>query len=393
MIAETPEKSRILVADDDEIALGVLKATLEPEFSVRCLDRSQDVLPALHDQVADLVVLDVEMPGQDGYTVCRHLREASDLGDLPIVFLSAHADIHERLRGYEAGGDDYLVKPFDPQELRAKIARLVQQHAREREREHAFSGQLDELTATVLSSADMVGEAGVVLDFQRSLMHCIDVQGVARALLQALGRYGLEGCVRIADGAGSSVSLNGRTFSCTALEMSLLDHLQASRGPSSIRPFGQHTGFCYGRVLLFVRDLCMDRPDGMDRATAERMGRLIDNVALLIEGALSRLGALEAQGARRELDATRTVVAITRDALADISARGHAQRMQTRQVFEHLSERLEEAYIHLGLTSAQEDLINELVREHSQRAQDILNDSQRLEQKLCEVIRNLSSNG
>jgi len=379
---------RILIADDDDLALCMLQATLESNYRVTTASDGDAALRALAETPFDLVLLDVAMPGRNGYEVCQRLRSDTATADIPVLFHSAHTHLEERLQGYAAGGDDYLAKPFDPAELLAKLARLAAQRDQSRRKEEEFVGQLDEMMNAALSSADMAGDAGVVLDFQRQLVHCDDLAAVSRCVLEAMARYGLEGCVRLRSTLGV-VSMNARTDLATALECSILDSVERHTDGPSIRAYGPHTSFRYDGVLLFVRDLQMNRPESMDRQVSERMGRHIDNVALLAEGALSRVRALEATGARRELLDTRQVVQMTREALGAIAGRSHQQRVMVQTLFQAFSEQLEEAFISLGLTPAQEEMLSAMVRDYSARAQGVVGDAREVEGHLGALIRQL----
>ncbi len=376
-------RSHVLLVDDDELTLQMLEATLEADFKVSLVSSGAQALSRCDSDPPDLIVLDVDMPEMDGYETCRRLKDNFSTADIPVIFHSARTSIDERLQGYAAGGADYLPKPFDAPELLAKI-NLVLAH---RDRQRELSGQLDEVMNAVLSSADMVGEAGVVLEFQRALVGCADNAAVARAILDALHRYSLDGCVRIR-GGGEVYSGNARG-PCSALENSILDHLQAQTEGQRIRPFGHHTGFSYDRVVLFVRDLRMDRGADMDRAESERMGRAIDNVALLVEGAVQRVGALESLVATRDLADVRHLVSMTRNALTDISARNQAQQREVKQVFDSLNAEVENSFLHLGLTQSQEDHLSSIIKQHLEAALAVLSKSQEVEAFLGRVIHKL----
>ncbi|MDZ7814108.1 MAG: response regulator [Ideonella sp.] len=372
-------RSRILLVDDDELTLHMLTATLEQDYVILHATDGERALALTATEAVDLVLLDVEMPGIDGYEVCRRLKETADV---PVIFHSARTSIEERLQGYRVGAEDYLAKPFDPAELGAKIVRVLQQRTTRRE----LSGQLDEAMNAVLSTADMMGEAGVVLEFQRDANQCKTHAALAQAILAALARWAWDGCVRVR-GRQRVISLNAKG-DCTALEATLLDHLQTqNRG---IHALGSHTGFVYGDVLVFVRNLAMNRPDGsMDRAESERMGRAIDNIALLVEGALSLVTALDAGTTARDLDEIRKLVTMTRDALTDIQARSHAQRMEVQQLAQRLNEQVEASFLHLGLTATQEDQVSGIIREHGEDVLKALDQGRELQDYLQRIVQKL----
>jgi two-component system response regulator MprA len=113
---------RILVIEDEERIAQFLKRGLIYEgFRVDVAYDGQDGLELAREQPPDLVILDWMLPGLDGLEVCRRLRAA---GDVPILMLTAKEDVHDRVLGLDAGADDYLVKPFDFDELMARIRAL-----------------------------------------------------------------------------------------------------------------------------------------------------------------------------------------------------------------------------------------------------------------------------
>ena len=114
----------IWVVDDDPELRRLLDAVLRQQgFQVRCLENSAQLDAWLLRQRPDLVVLDLMMPGDDGLTLLRRLRDAGD--DLPVVMLTARGDAVDRIIGLEQGADDYLAKPFLPRELTARIEAVL----------------------------------------------------------------------------------------------------------------------------------------------------------------------------------------------------------------------------------------------------------------------------
>jgi two-component system response regulator MtrA len=115
--------ARILVVDDDAALAEMLGIVLEAQgFEASFVADGQRALRAFRDVRPDLVLLDLMLPGLDGIEVCRQIRQHSGT---PIVMLTAKSDTHDIVAGLEAGADDYVVKPFTPAELVARIrARL-----------------------------------------------------------------------------------------------------------------------------------------------------------------------------------------------------------------------------------------------------------------------------
>ena len=116
----------ILAIDDDERLRALIAATLESEYEVVLADGGQKGLRAVYERRPDLVLLDVTMPGMNGYEVCRRIREITDV---PILMLTAHGADEDVARGLDAGADDYIVKPFHPIPLLARIRAALRRRA------------------------------------------------------------------------------------------------------------------------------------------------------------------------------------------------------------------------------------------------------------------------
>ena len=115
--------TRILSVEDDERIRTAVKLALEDEgWAVEEADTGEEALNAFQRQPTDVVLIDIMLPGIDGFDVCRAIRRVSDV---PIVMVTARADTHDVVAGLEAGADDYLTKPFAPKELSARIRALL----------------------------------------------------------------------------------------------------------------------------------------------------------------------------------------------------------------------------------------------------------------------------
>lgn len=124
---------RILVVEDDPEMLGYLKGTLSGEFETLTASDGETAFRLAEESQPDLVLSDVVMPGMNGYDLCRRLKSTLATSHIPVILLTAMDDREHIILGLESGSDDYVVKPFDPQVLTARISNLL--HERERLRE------------------------------------------------------------------------------------------------------------------------------------------------------------------------------------------------------------------------------------------------------------------
>lgn len=118
-------KLKILIIDDEEDIRDLIEATLEGEFVTSQATCGADGIQKVHTQNPDLIVLDYSMPDMTGIDVCRNLRKDPLFMHLPILMLTGKGEVDDKVRGLEAGVDDYMVKPFVPQELVARVRMLI----------------------------------------------------------------------------------------------------------------------------------------------------------------------------------------------------------------------------------------------------------------------------
>jgi DNA-binding response OmpR family regulator len=120
--------ARIMIVEDDERIRLSLQLVLEDEGNtVDLAESAEDALAVLARRPADVVLVDLMLPGMDGFELCRRLRATSDV---PILILTARSDSHDVVAGLEAGADDYVVKPAVPKELSARVRALLRRATR-----------------------------------------------------------------------------------------------------------------------------------------------------------------------------------------------------------------------------------------------------------------------
>ena len=131
----------IVIAEDEVDIQNLLKLYLEQEYRVISFANGEEALAGIMDVMPDLVILDILLPGMNGFKVCERLREKQI--HIPVIFLSAKREQNEKIRGLELGADDYITKPFDPGELMARVKahlrRSTQQTSSEEENTHMIT--------------------------------------------------------------------------------------------------------------------------------------------------------------------------------------------------------------------------------------------------------------
>jgi len=128
-IADDLKDRRVLIVDDVKTNVDMLVEALKDDYKLSVATGGEAALRAVEKAQPDLVLLDIVMPDLDGYEVCRRLREDTATRDLPVMFLSSLEDVQDKARGFELGANDYLTKPFEILEVKARVRSLLKARA------------------------------------------------------------------------------------------------------------------------------------------------------------------------------------------------------------------------------------------------------------------------
>jgi CheY-like chemotaxis protein len=364
----------VFVVDDEPSMLAITQEMLADEnCTVETFASAQACLDRLKEKQPDILLLDVRMSGMDGYAMCRQIKSEPDTADIPITFVSGLDSIDARLTGYDAGGEDFIVKPFEPEVL----VRKIQVAQRIRAEKQALREQAGFAQRTAFSAMTSMGELGTVLDFLRRSFACTDAPALASALLGALAQYDLQGAAQ--------VRLGNEEFNLSAagsnlpLESAVLNHV---RNQGRIFEFGKRSVYNFGGVTLLVKNTPVE--------DAERCGRLRDNLAILVEGADARRQAIEVENRNnRTRDGIGAALADIHAALDGLHRQHQRARFQESQLMVDIQEGLTRFFVSLGLSEQQENQMYDFVRQQFERLQDGLGDTQQISAQLEQMARRL----
>ncbi len=155
-----PDQPRILVVDDEPRYIRAIQVNLESRgYQVISADNGQSAVEMAANEAPDLILLDVKMPGADGFEVCRRIRQFSDV---PIIMLTAKAETTDKVKGLDAGADDYVTKPFSVPELLARI-RAAMRRGETQEKVEATTIRIGRLLVDLIQKRVFVDEQEVSL--------------------------------------------------------------------------------------------------------------------------------------------------------------------------------------------------------------------------------------
>ena len=347
---------RVFVVDDDPMLLDVMQSILSPECEVTIFASAEECQMALTLEMPDMFLLDVNLPGIDGYALCRWIKADDRLRRIPVTFVSSYDTIDARLAGYDAGGEDFIVKPFEPDEVLRKVgvAQQIVQNQRSLEEQIEASEYLSSL---VMAGMD---EAGILLQFMSKLIAWDRMQDIGSGLLELMKRYRLDGVVQ------TRTTQHTATYSAAGvdlpLEVSIINHV---RELGRIFEFHNRSVHNFERVTLMIQNLPLDQP--------EYCGRLRDNLSTAAQNADARLKAIETSeanlrsqaGIQQALEGLSSTLLFLRTA----ETRDHAESVA---LISELNEKLIEAFLTLGLTERQEGYLQNLIGDFSGRMSALL---------------------
>ena len=158
-------QGKILAVDDDANNIAILEELLAADYDLETTTSGEQALEVAQTFQPDLILLDIMMPGMDGYQVCQRLREQDAFKYTKIIMVSARAMVPERLEGYKAGADDYITKPFDGDEFLVKIQvylRLKRAEEADRARHAMTAKAIDDLRAPLATVRSVISDVGAI---------------------------------------------------------------------------------------------------------------------------------------------------------------------------------------------------------------------------------------
>lgn len=368
----TTKAGKVLIVDDNILVRQAIDMALSDDFEVLLAESGEACLQWVDDFKPDMVFVDIEMEGIDGFETCVRLRHQHDM---PIVFISSHDSLEERLRAYDSGGDDFIVKPFDAEELHRKALKLVAHHTRHQ----CLAEERNAAQLTAMSFLRSVGETGILLNFMRNTLNCVDYEALASRLVEATKEYGVDCHVQIRYTGGlTTMTANGPA---SPLESSILEQ-SATLG--RIFQFKNRLLINYPYVSVMIMDFPADEDIG---------GRLRDNIAILaesVEAIAETVGVRKESAARAE--AMQEGAMSSYSAVENLRTMYRQQQVDTRCLLNVLTDKVEDIYVFLGLTENQETAVSDVIRQGATEVLELFAISEEFEAQFSTILDGLSRN-
>lgn len=335
----------ILSVDDEQMNQEIIVELLSQSFNVKTADNGLDCLQQVEVKIPDLILLDVNMPHMDGLATCQKLKTTPHSQDIPVIFLSALASTTERLAGYTAGGDDYLTKPFNEDELIAKINILLKHQANQ----HDIIIQSDSANEIAMVAMTSAAELGVVMDFMRHTLAINDVDRLKQQILETMKQFGLS--CRVLLNHTETPLFFADHFTIRPIEK---DVLTEALGKHRVIEFNGGAVFSSKHAALLVGNLPKDQ---------EKYGRFRDHIATLIDAIEQKqLQLIEIDSQTKHHQELEHTVEFATKQLAQVNQLYQEQRLLNAKILGRLATSVEESFLTLGMDQSQEDMMLQLIQ-------------------------------
>jgi len=340
----------IFSVDDSAINQELIKGILGNKYSVITAMSGEAFLEMLEGSNPSLILMDITMDGISGYEACIELRKNPKYDNIPVLFVSAATSAEDRLEAYKSGGQDYICKPIEPEELFYKIDVLLQN----KKAQEASESQLKSAQTVAMSAMTNTAEMGEVLQLVRASFQVNSVTALSEALIGTLRSFSLNASFQFRmHNTKTNFSTDG---SYCPLEKKLLD--DASTSDKKIVRFSNKALFNGKKVTIFIKNNPIEDQD--------REGRLVDHMAIVLDTIDAKLDvlAIELEMKLKRQAALKSMAEQTNHSLHNIENQFKQFNSGLNRILEGMLMEMEQHLLTLGLTEAQEESVLNLLEKH-----------------------------
>ncbi|MFT7558331.1 MAG: DNA-binding response OmpR family regulator [Flavobacteriales bacterium] len=368
---------RIMIIDDSPEDIHLLLTELKDNYQVNAATSADDALQILGDNqnTPDLILLDVNMPGTDGYQACKIIKEDPLLQDIVVVFLSANDSTEEIIQGLDAGAVDYIIKPYQPEILQSKIKSALQTaNARQQLKRQADAA--NELAFTMMAESSSLGS---IINFYRSSFTVNNAQELASSTAEAIATQNLSCIVYFCEGGIKEVESSSGTPSM--LEIELLERLVNNN-----EPFIEKDERCFAiqqNIVALIKNMPLENA---------KRGSLKDFLKITLEGANAKLSYF---AERQALSAEKnqligSVIQETKAALDELREKQENHKKENLEILDRMVHKVEHSFVSMGMSDVQEDNLLELISESINEALDHMEEGLTMDENIKNLVVKLS---
>jgi len=339
--------TRILAVDDEPFNLEIIEEILaDLPFELKVASGGPECLSMVEEFSPQVILLDVSMPKMNGYEVCKQLKANPKTENMIVMFVSARGTVEERMEGYAVGAEDYIVKPFSQDELKAKLVHLNEVLLEKASLEQ----QVEDATSTAFNAMANCSEMGQIVNYIESIALIDNVKDLGQALVNCLNSFDLQSNIefRLDPEPAQHFALNG---SCSPIVIELFDML---KNKGRLHEFSHRILVNYELISMLILNMPDHDPD--------KHGRIRDHVCFIVSVTEQQLRAiLTSKKLESQQDNFNNVVTMLHKKFQDLIELLDKNRVANEAVFKRLQEELEERIPSMGLDDDQEMFIYQKV--------------------------------
>lgn len=374
MNKEKPYK--ILIVDDAPEDIRLLINALRNDFALATAKNAEEAITYLNEHPKpSLILMDINMPGQNGYDACRTIKQNPKWADLDILFLSSKDSTQEVLDGFDAGATDYLVKPYTPAILLSKIKQCLA--SREAKNELAEAAKV--ANAIAFNAMLETGNLGTVMNFLRASFNIKTLDDLAEETIKALQQFNLIASLHFhTDTQNGHYATDGQP---SEIEKNIMARLTESQDP--IISKGNRLILIKPNAVILIKNF----PSEPNKAS-----RIKDHLMILLDGIAAKIISLQdAQQVLHLLNNNiNTVIYEVEKALIDMQVQQEAHKKRFIDIMEVMVQKVEESFFPLGLTDTQEDSLLNIMSSSVNTALNHLHEGLELDKTVKNIISSLS---
>jgi len=353
---------KILSIDDDPIVHKAIKKELQYHFEIYTAKNGKQGITLAEELFPDIILLDVEMPGLNGYEVCDQLKHNSELQQIPVIFLSSLCNLRSRMLGYEAGGIDFLVKPFVSGELIAKLESIIENIKHKND----LSGKAELATNTAFSAMRDSNNLLKIIKFVEHSYKINTFSGLAESFFELTKQFNLH-CSLLFSLRNERIFYAHSGGHCTSLESEVIATIYDKGG--RFVDFGCRTQISFNHVALLIKNMPLS-----DR---ELYGRYKDFFPPVLSAMSTKIKSLETEIniQKQTLQLAKAFEAIKKTLLSFGETLGENQK-SAELLLSNMLHELEVIFPGLGLEEDQENSIFKIIDETLISVQNVVDTSE-----------------
>jgi len=358
-------KAFILCVDDEPINIAIMEELLADNYQLRSVNSGEACLEVVGQQCPDLVLLDVNMPGMDGLETCSRLRGDPLTADIPVVFVSALATESELMAGYQAGGDDYITKPFSEDILQRKIEIVLEAE----DKKQQLQEMTDSAVQALIENQGNVSELDIVVKFLQDCFKQTEFHGLSRVVFNCLGRFELDSSLLFL------VDPEPMFWFSDDIDRPMEQQILLSlNGQDRIVRFGTRMAINSPRATILIRNMPLE---------AENVTRLTEYISIMIEGLDAKIQCMAVED---QLDQQWDLMYSTADGLKtqlqSVKSSDKKQRLKNARIVARLGTDIAQVIEKKELSATQGRALAQVVKRVSQQTEKLGQERQVVQQDL-----------